>query len=155
MSRRTERVGNLIRSTIGELLLSKISDPRIDPARTSITRVVVSEDLLAAKVYVSVLGTEHQQRTTIRALAHAAGHIQELMMRKIQLRNTPILSFEPDTRFKKTLETYSVIQKAMDEIKQKEQLKNRADEQYEDSDDQADVHSSGEDEQDADNVQDQ
>ena len=76
-------------------------------------------------------------------------------MRKIQLRNTPILSFEPDTRFKKTLETYSVIQKAMDEIKQKEQLKNRADEQDEDSDDQADVHSSGEDEQDADNVQDQ
>ena len=73
MSRRTERVGNLIRSTIGELLLSKISDPRIDPARTSITRVEVPEDLLSAKVYISVLGNETQERTTLRALRHAAG----------------------------------------------------------------------------------
>ena len=158
MSRRTERVGNLIRSTIGELLLSKISDPRIDPARTSITRVVVSEDLLTAKVYVSVLGNDNQQRTTVRALKHAAGHIQELMMRKIQLRNTPILSFEPDTKFKKTLETYSVIQKAMEEIERKEQQKRQAsgeDQDDTESDDQADVPSSPEDEPDAGNAQDQ
>ena len=126
MSRRTERVGNLIRSTIGELLLSKISDPRIDPARTSITRVEVPEDLLSAKVYISVLGNETQERTTLRALRHAAGHIQELMARQIELRNTPLLSFELDKKFKNTLKTYSVIQQAMDEINRKEELKRRA-----------------------------
>ena len=123
MNRRTQRVGNLIRQTIGQVLLSKLSDPRVDPARTSVTRVEVPEDLLTAKVYVSVLGTEAEQRRVIRALTHAAGHIQELMMQRISLRNTPLLTFELDTRFKKTLETLGIIQQAMDEIHQREQTR--------------------------------
>jgi len=121
MSRRTERVGSLIRDTIGPLLLAKLSDPRVEPARTSITRVEVPEDLLTAKVYVSVIGTEGQQRRTLQALRHAAGHLQELMMEQIELRNTPRLEFVLDVKFKKTLETYQIIQRAMDEIRQKEQ----------------------------------
>lgn len=121
MSRRTERVGNLIRNTIGQLLLSKVSDPRIDPAKTSITHVEVAEDLLSAKVFVSVIGTEAEQRRTLRGLGRAAGHVQELMMRQITLRNTPILQFVLDKNFKKTLETLELIQKAMAEIDQKDQ----------------------------------
>ncbi|HAU38780.1 MAG TPA: 30S ribosome-binding factor RbfA [Phycisphaerales bacterium] len=120
-TRRTERVASLIRNTIGQLLLAKISDPRIDPAKTSVTRVEVPDDLLTAKVYVSVIGTEAEQRTTLRALRHAAGRVQELMMREIRLRHTPLLEFALDEKFKKTLETYRLIQVAMDEIRQKEQ----------------------------------
>jgi len=114
-------VASLIRNTIGQLLLAKISDPRIDPAKTSVTRVEVPDDLLTAKVYVSVIGTEAEQRTTLRALRHAAGRVQELMMREIRLRHTPLLEFALDEKFKKTLETYRLIQVAMDEIRQKEQ----------------------------------
>jgi len=121
MSRRTERVNSLMRETLGQILLSRLSDPRVDPARTSITRVEIPEDLLTAKVYVSVIGSEAQQRRTLRALRHAAGHIQELMMRQIDLRHTPILDFELDVNFKKTLETYRIIEQAMAEIRQKEQ----------------------------------
>jgi ribosome-binding factor A len=109
----------LIRETIGQLLLTKLSDPRIDPALVSVTRVVVPEDLLTARVYVSVTGTESQQRTALRALRHAAGRIQELMMRQIQLRYTPVLEFVPDEQFKKTLRTYQLIDQAMAEIRTK------------------------------------
>ncbi len=121
MSRRTERVGNLIRNTIGQLLLSKVSDPRIDPAKTSITHVEVAEDMLSAKVFVSVIGTEAEQRRTLRGLGRGAGHMQELMMRQITLRNTPLLQFVLDKNLKKTLETLELIQKAMTEIEQKDQ----------------------------------
>ena len=120
MSRRAERIGSLIRSEIGRVVLSKLSDPRIDPARTSVTRVEVPEDLLTAKVYVSVLGTEGQQKRTIRALRHAAGHIQELMAQVIRLRHTPVLEFEIDTKFKNAMDTLDLIEKAMQEIRQKE-----------------------------------
>lgn len=120
MTRRTERISSLIRSTLGELLLTKLSDPRVDPGKTSITRVEIQEDLLAAKVYVSVMGTDGAQRRTIRALIHAAGHIQELMARKIRLRHTPILEFLLDVDFKKTLKTYELIQQAMEEIREKQ-----------------------------------
>ncbi len=122
-SRRTERIANLIRNTIGQLLLSKIADPRIDPARTSITRVEVPEDLLTARIYISVIGSEADQRKALTALNGAAGHFQELLGKEIQLRNTPRLDFVVDAQFKKSIETYRLIQQAMQEIHQKEQAK--------------------------------
>lgn len=120
LKRRTERVSSLIRDTIGEILLRKISDPRIDPALVSVTRVEMPEDLMLARVFVSVIGSESQQRNALRALQHAAGRIQEELMSQISLRNTPHLEFVEDKNFKKTLETYTIIQKAMEEIRQKE-----------------------------------
>lgn len=110
------------------MILSKISDPRVDPARTSVTAVVVPEDLLTAKVYVSVLGTEAEQRRTIRALQHAAGYIQELMARQVTLRHTPVLVFQPDTKLKKTLATLEVIRQAAAEARQTE-ARNSSDEE--------------------------
>jgi len=117
MTRRLERVGNLIRNTIGQLLLGKISDPRIDPAKTSVTRVEVTEDFLTAKVFISVIGTDADQRRTLQALRHAAGHLQELMAQHIQLRHTPVLEFILDVTFKKTLKTLELIQQATEEIR--------------------------------------
>ncbi len=133
MSRRSERVANLIRNTVGQLLLTKLSDPRIDPALTSITRVEVPEDLLTARVYVSVVGSDAEQRDAVRALRHASGYIQELMMRQVQLRNTPVLDFVLDVKFKKTLQTYRLIDQAMAEIREKEsQTHNQAGQDGED-----------------------
>lgn len=120
MSRRTLRVESLIKTVLGEILLKKISDPRIDPARTSITRVEVPEDLLTAKVFVSVLGTDREQRNAIAALRHAGGHIQELLSEEVTLRHTPVLSFEYDEKFKKTLETLRIIREVGDELRASE-----------------------------------
>jgi len=115
-----------MRQIMGELLLTKLSDPRIDRARTSVTRVEVAEDLLTAKVYISVMGTDGQQNRTIQALRHASGHIQELVMRQMSLRATPVLSFLVDTEFKKTLETLDIIQRVADEIQQKDEARLQA-----------------------------
>jgi ribosome-binding factor A len=119
-------VANLIRQILGQALLSKIADPRINPALTSVTRVEVPEDLMTARVYISVMGTEAEQELTLRAIRHASGRLQELMMRQMSLRNTPILSFETDKEFKKTLQTLDIIQRAMDEIEQKEKARKAA-----------------------------
>ncbi|RPI58873.1 MAG: 30S ribosome-binding factor RbfA [Planctomycetaceae bacterium] len=123
MTRRLERINALIRNTIGELLLAKISDPRIDPARTSVTHVEIADDLESAKVFVSVMGSPAQQKLAVSALQHAAGHIQELMMRQIQLRSTPRLTFVLDEQFKKTLEVLRSIQEAAEETRQRDLLK--------------------------------
>ena len=121
MNRRPKRIASLIRDTIGQILLTKLSDPRIDPVRTSIVRVEVPDDLLTAKVYVSVIGEPADQRRTLRALRHAAGHVQELMMRQMSLRHTPMLDFQIDTRFKKTVETLEIIQKVSEELRAKDE----------------------------------
>jgi ribosome-binding factor A len=115
-----------MRQIVGELLLTKLSDPRIDRARTSVTRVEVAEDLLTAKVYISVMGTEGRQNRTLQALRHASGHIQELIMRQMSLRTTPVLNFLVDAEFKKTLETLNIIQRVADEIRQKDEARLQA-----------------------------
>lgn len=109
-----------MRQIMGDLLLRKISDPRVDRARTSVTRVDVAEDLLTAKVYISVMGTPGEQTRTVEALRHAAGHVQELMMKQMSLRTTPVLTFVLDTEFKKTLETLDIIERVSDEIRRKD-----------------------------------
>ena len=120
MSRRTQRVGSLIRSIVGEVMLTKLSDPRLDPAKTSITRVEVPDDLLTATVFVSVIGSDADQSKAIHALKHASGHIQEQMVQRLRLRNTPVLTFAPDKVFKKTQETLRLIGEAMSEIHDKQ-----------------------------------
>lgn len=95
-----------------------MSDPRFDPVKTSITRVDVPEDLLSARVYLSIAGPSQVQNQTIAALQHAAGYLQEKMMEKIELRHTPRLEFLIDTQFKKTMETLAVISEVSEELRQ-------------------------------------
>ncbi|TFG87745.1 MAG: 30S ribosome-binding factor RbfA, partial [Gemmatimonadales bacterium] len=121
--RRTQRVSNLVRNIVGELVHTRLSDPRIDPALVSITRVEMSEDLMSARVFISVIGRDTDQRRTLSALQHSRGHIQELLMRQIQLRNTPMLEFVIDTQFKKTIVTLQLLSQVAEEIRQKDQQK--------------------------------
>ncbi|MCE5279622.1 MAG: 30S ribosome-binding factor RbfA [Planctomycetaceae bacterium] len=121
MTRRSQRVGNLIRDVLGQLILTKLSDPRVDPARTSVVRVEVPEDLLTAKVYISVMGSDKEQRMTLQALRHAAGHFQELLMRQITLRHTPALDFVLDVQFKKTIKTLEILQQVAQELRDKDE----------------------------------
>ncbi len=120
MSRRTERIGKLFQQHIGQILLTELSDPRLDPARTSVTRVRVQEDLLRAKVYVSILGTEAEQRRGLEALQHAAGRVQALLRQQVRLRHMPVLEFRTDEQFKGALRTWEIIREAMDEIRQRQ-----------------------------------
>jgi len=120
MSRRTQRIAKVIQQSVGRIVRTDLSDPRIDTARTSITRVEVQEDLLRAKVYISVIGTEAEQRRTIRALNRAAGRIQWEMRRDVALRFMPALEFLTDERFKGAMKTWQLIQQAMDELREKE-----------------------------------
>lgn len=127
-TRRTERVGNLIRNTLGELLLAKMSDPRFDSARTSITRVEVPEDLLSARVYITVAEPKHEQRT-LAALRSAAGYLQDRMMQRIRLRNTPVLEFCIDEQFKKTMQTLTILSEVSQELEEKDRLRASSDQE--------------------------
>jgi ribosome-binding factor A len=121
MNRRMDRVAKLIQVTVGHIILERMNDPRIDPAKVSVTRVEVSEDMTHAKVYCSVMGSDAEQRKAMRGLQHAAGRIQDLMMQRVNLRFTPVLQFVSDVQFKKSLTTLALIQQAMEEIRQQEQ----------------------------------
>jgi ribosome-binding factor A len=94
MSRRTERVGELLQSELSQLILRSLQDPRV--RMTSVAAVDVSPDLRRAIVRVSVLD-ESQRQDSLTALRHAAGYLRrQLASRLRHMRVIPELIFELD-----------------------------------------------------------
>lgn len=94
MSRRTQRVGELLQAELSQLLLRSVQDPRV--RRASVSAVDVSPDLRRAVVRVSVLD-ESQRRESLDALRHAAGFLRHQLARRLRhMRVMPELIFELD-----------------------------------------------------------
>ncbi len=104
---------------VGEAITMRLSDPRISRL-ASVTRVQVSKDLQYADVYVSVMGDEATARTTLRGLEAAHGKLQGLMADALPIRQVPILRLHLDESIKKGFETIQLIDRSMDEIRQRE-----------------------------------
>jgi ribosome-binding factor A len=77
--------------------------------------VEISGDLQVAKVYVSVMGSEAQGRTTLRGLTHAAGHIQRLLSQHWHARHCPEIRFLLDESIKGSMRTIQIIEDSLKE----------------------------------------
>ena len=95
MTRRLERINSLIREEISELLRRDIKDPRLG-SFVSVTEVVTSPDLRHATIYVSYYGTSEQKHDTIDALTAASGFLHHELVKRLQMRHVPDLSFQWD-----------------------------------------------------------
>ncbi len=96
MTRRVERVNDLLRDEISTIVHRELKDPRL-VGMISITEVEISSDYHYAKVFVSVLGTEEEQASTLTALTAGASFIRrELRNRLKSLRHIPELHFKAD-----------------------------------------------------------
>ena len=71
---RQEKLGEQIAAEVSDLLRTRLKDPRVGFA--SITHVEVSGDLRHAKIFVSVMGTPEEKKSTIEALHHATGFLR-------------------------------------------------------------------------------
>ena len=91
---RLQRVNQLIREEISHLIQRELKDPRL--GFVTVTEVDVAKDLRTAKVYVSVLGSETQWQSSLRALESARGFIRSWLLPRLRLRAVPHLTFLPD-----------------------------------------------------------
>ncbi len=96
MTRRTERVNDLIRDEISDILRKGVKDPRLAHLVT-VTEVVVSPDLRLAKVFISVLGTEEEKKETMAGLNAAKGFLRHELRNRLTLRYVPDLDFRYDS----------------------------------------------------------
>ena len=76
-------------------IVREVKDPRISPL-TSVTGTEVAPDLKTCKVYISVYGDSEAGAKTMEGLRSAAGFIRGELARKVNLRNTPQLTFVLD-----------------------------------------------------------
>jgi len=95
MSRRTQRLGELLQLELSDLLLRRVQDPRIH--NCSVTGVQVSADLSHARVAISALGSETQRLAVVESLAHARGFLRSELARRLRhMKRIPELRFELD-----------------------------------------------------------
>jgi ribosome-binding factor A len=95
MSRRIERVNNLIRQEISELLQRQVKDPRLGGFVT-VTQVSTSPDLRHAKIFISIMGNDEEKEEALEAFAVASGFLRKELGARLRLRRSPELSFHYD-----------------------------------------------------------
>ena len=110
---RLERVAEVVREVASSTILFELRDPRVK--MVTVTRAEVSGDLQHAKVYVSVMGTEKEQKLTLRGLQHAAGFVQAKLADRLQTRFTPVITFVPDKGVKNAIEVSRLIRESLAE----------------------------------------
>ena len=86
------RINEEVLRELSNILRGEIKDPRISPM-CSVVAVEVAPDLKSAKAYISVLGDEAAQKSTMEGLKSSAGFIRRKLAENVNLRNTPEMTF--------------------------------------------------------------
>jgi ribosome-binding factor A len=97
--KRSDRVADLLRREIAELLLRRVKDPRV--AGVIVTGVELTPDLRYAKVFFCITGgcsDEVKENATV-GLSKAKGFMRQELGKRLYLRHLPQLDFQYDASF--------------------------------------------------------
>jgi ribosome-binding factor A len=119
--RRLERINDLLRDELSELIGREIKDPRL-AGLVSITQVETTADLRHARVYVSVFGSDEDRSSSIAALRSASGFLRHEVAQRIVLRHMPELEFKLDS----SLETGDRILRLLKQVHDEDAAKTKA-----------------------------
>jgi ribosome-binding factor A len=90
-----QRVNNLIRRELSEILYKDVKDPRLGNF-VSVNAVDVTPDLSLARVYVSFFGSDGEKQDALAALQQASGFFHGELLKHLKLRRVPELNFQWD-----------------------------------------------------------
>jgi len=107
---RPERVANLMKREIADILANELRDPRLS-AMVSVTDVEITADLSFARVYVSVLTKDPANDRTLDGLTRAAGFIRRALAPRLGLREVPELRFLMDDSLEKGARVDELLRK--------------------------------------------
>ncbi len=88
---KNRRINDEVQRSLSEIIRD-LKDPRISPL-TSVVAVEVAPDLKTCKIWISVYGSREAGEETVKGLKSASGFVRSELARKVNLRNTPELTF--------------------------------------------------------------
>jgi ribosome-binding factor A len=107
---RLDRVAELIKTEISQILRRKVNDPRI--GLVSITEVKMSPDLKYAKIFVSVLNEDETIKLrALEGLNSAKSFIRGELGQALEMRVVPELTFTRDTAIERGIKIMKLINK--------------------------------------------
>ncbi len=112
--KRSDRVGDLIREEVADIIMYKLKDPRI--GFVTVTGVDLSPDLKIAKVYVSILKEEEREQT-LEVLNSSKHFIRSALTKRLKMKFIPSIEFRQDT----SIEYGFKIDKLLKDIKKSDE----------------------------------
>ena len=116
--KRSERVADLVRKEISEMLVRTIKDPRI--GFVTITRVTATDDCRSAKIYYSVVGSLDEREQSLEGLNSAKGYIRRELGHRLKLKYTPEIVFQFDPSIEYAVHMGELIHHLQEEREKKE-----------------------------------
>ena len=110
-SRRLLKAAQAVREVVSMAILTELRDPRVK--YVTVTKVEVLPDMKQAKVYVTIMGDETQQRLSLRGLQNAAGFLQAKIAERIDTRYTPRLEFLLDEGAKNLQQIDQILRRVL------------------------------------------
>jgi ribosome-binding factor A len=107
--RRPERVADIIREEISQIVGYELEDPRL--TLVTVTDVRLSGDRRDAQVFVIVAGDEEEHRLALTALRHAAPWVRKQLSLSLNLPRTPEIHFVRDTVEERAERVDSLLQR--------------------------------------------
>ncbi|MDR5813715.1 MULTISPECIES: 30S ribosome-binding factor RbfA [unclassified Caballeronia] len=104
---RNVQIADQIQRDLSELM-REVKDPRI--GLVTIQSVELTPDYAHAKVYFTTLTGDPQQ--TQEGLNHAAGHLHNLLFKRLHIHTVPTLHFHYDKTIEKAVEMSRLIDEA-------------------------------------------
>lgn len=95
--KRADRVSDLIRVEISDIMRKRIRDPRI--GTITITGVKLTDDLRLAKIFFVEMGKDTCSDETLEGIQKAKGFLKRELGKRLQLRHTPEITFLYDKSF--------------------------------------------------------
>ena len=92
--RRAERLAEQIKEEVSLIIAGEVEDPKV--GFVTVTDAKLSADLRNAKIYVSVLGSADEVKSSLSALRHAGGFIRHQLGAVLRIKHTPELHFVYD-----------------------------------------------------------
>jgi ribosome-binding factor A len=109
--KRSQRVSDLIREEVADIVMYKLKDPRI--GFVTVTGAEMTADLKLARVFVSVL-KEEERDVTLEVLNSSRSFIRSALSKRLKMKFIPEIEFRLDT----SIEYGIKIDKLLKEIKE-------------------------------------
>lgn len=103
------RIADQIQRDLAELIARELKDPRV--GLITLSAVEITPDYAHARVYFSLLTGDAQQ--TQDALNHAAGHLRNLLFKRLHIHTVPTLHFIFDRSTERAADMNALIAKAV------------------------------------------
>jgi ribosome-binding factor A len=119
--RRPERVADIIREEISQIVGYELEDPRL--TMVTVTDVRLSDNRRDAQVFFTVAGNEDEHRLALEALRHAAPYVRKQLSLSLNLPRTPELHFVRDKVEERAERVDGLLQELVQELKSEEGMK--------------------------------